>query len=64
MSRRSRLKEALLRPSGRQTHRDVESRWRVLGKKRRGVGASECAVLCSAGKTCVSYTKGRGENGR
>ena len=63
--------EALLRPSGRQTHRDVESGWSVLGWTRRGVGASERAVVeCSAGKTYMSYTKderagvGGGNNGR
>lgn len=68
MSRRSRPKEALLRPSCRQTHRDVQSGWRLRGKTRRGESASERAVRCSAGKTNMSYTEdeqaGGGGNGR
>ena len=68
MSRRSRLREALLRPSGRHTHRDAESGWSVLGWTRRGVGTSERAVQWGAGKTYMSYTKDEradgGGNGR
>lgn len=36
-SRRSRPREAVLRPSGRQAHRDVESGWTKRVLARRGV---------------------------
>ena len=63
MSRGSRPKEALLRLSGRQTHRDLESGWSLLGSARRRVGTNERAVRCSAGKTNMSYTKNDGAGG-